>query len=74
MSKESENISDITVLDMGAGNGIVAEELVNLGLDDVIGVDIIEEAKQAAFRDRPEVYSDYIFDDSTLPDQTTQRF
>ncbi|HSG31903.1 MAG TPA: class I SAM-dependent methyltransferase [Thermodesulfobacteriota bacterium] len=74
MSKESENISDITVLDMGAGNGIVAEELVNLGLDDVIGVDIIEEAKQAAFRDRPEVYSDYIFDDLTLPDQTTQRF
>lgn len=59
---------------MGAGNGIVAEELVNLGLDDVIGVDIIEEAKQAAFRDRPEVYSDYIFDDLTLPDQTTQRF
>ncbi|NIP29318.1 MAG: methyltransferase, partial [Candidatus Dadabacteria bacterium] len=53
MTKESENISDLTVLDMGAGNGIVAEELVKLGVDDVIGVDIIEEAKQAAFRDRP---------------------
>ncbi|NIP37680.1 MAG: class I SAM-dependent methyltransferase [Candidatus Dadabacteria bacterium] len=73
ISKESENISDLTVLDMGAGNGIVAEELINIGVDEVIGVDIIEEAKEAAFRDRPDVYADYIVDDLAVPDESTNR-
>lgn len=71
LSKEFENTSELTVLDMGAGNGIVAEELVNIGIDDVIGVDIINEAKSAAFRDRPELYCEYIIDDLSMPDETT---
>jgi len=73
LSKESVNISDLTVLDMGAGNGIVGEELINIGVYKVIGVDIIEEAKEAAFRDRPEVYTEYIVDDLALPDEDTHK-
>ena len=73
VSKASQNISDLTVLDLGAGNGIVGEELINIGVDEVIGVDIIKEAKEAAFRDRPEVYTDYIVDDLALPHEDTHK-
>lgn len=50
---------ELTVLDVGAGNGMVGEELVQLGADSVVGVDIIAEAAMAAERDRPGVYDDY---------------
>lgn len=51
--------SDLSVLELGAGNGMVAEQLVDLGVSSVVGVDIIEEAAEAAERDRPGVYDDY---------------
>lgn len=50
---------DLRVLDVGAGNGIVGEELRSIGVDCIVGVDIIEEAAEAAERDRPGVYEDY---------------
>jgi predicted TPR repeat methyltransferase len=49
----------LTVLDVGAGNGMVGEQLAQLGADSIVGVDIIEEAAVAAERDRPGVYEDY---------------
>jgi predicted TPR repeat methyltransferase len=59
----------IDALDIGAGNGMVAEELVKRGVRSVVGVDIIEEAAEAAERDRPDVYEDYFVADLTdLPD------
>ncbi|MDA3918162.1 MAG: class I SAM-dependent methyltransferase [Deltaproteobacteria bacterium] len=51
--------SDLKVLDIGAGNGIMGEELKRIGAGPVIGLDIIEEAADSALRDRPEVYEDY---------------
>ena len=52
--------SDLRVLDVGAGNGMVGEELQKrLGVGHLVGVDIIEEAEMAAERDRPGVYDDY---------------
>jgi predicted TPR repeat methyltransferase len=51
--------ADLTVLDLGAGNGMVGEQLRNLGVDSVVGVDIIPEAAKAAERDRPDAYEDY---------------
>lgn len=48
-----------SVLDFGAGNGMVGEQLQELGVDKIVGVDLLEEAKDAALRDRPEVYDDY---------------
>jgi predicted TPR repeat methyltransferase len=50
----------LRVLDLGAGNGIVGEELARLGADHSVGVDIIPEAAQAAERDRPGLYDDYV--------------
>ncbi len=53
----------LRVLDLGAGNGIVAEELSKIGVQHLVGVDIIEEAAEAAERDRPGLYDDYVVAD-----------
>ena len=57
----------LRVIDLGAGNGIVGNELRRIGAERVIGLDIIEEARAAARRDYPHVYSDYIVTDMTDP-------
>lgn len=62
MEGTSDDISDLADLDLGAGNGMVGEALVDRGVESVIGIDIIEEAAAAADRDRPHVYDDYIVD------------
>jgi predicted TPR repeat methyltransferase len=63
--------SELRVLDVGAGNGMVGAELNELGVGTVFGVDIIEEAAAAAHRDRPGVYDRYLVADLTdlSPDQ-----
>lgn len=53
------------VLDVGAGNGMVGERLQQMGAKALVGIDIIEEAKLAAERDRPHVYQDYFAEDLT---------
>jgi len=68
--KTRESVSDLRVLDMGAGNGMVAEELTKFGVNTIIGIDIIEEASMAAQRDRPDVYQDYFVADMTEPPDT----
>jgi predicted TPR repeat methyltransferase len=50
----------LRVLDLGAGNGIVAEELQDIGADYFVGIDIIDAAAEAAERDRPGLYDDYV--------------
>lgn len=65
---------NLKVLDLGAGNGMVGEELRNAGVEKVVGVDIIPEAKMATMRDRPEVYEDYVVTDMTdLPEPVEER-
>ena len=49
----------LRVLDVGAGNGMVGEQLKEMGAGTIVGADIIEEAAEAAERDRPGVYDDY---------------
>jgi len=49
----------LRVFELGAGNGMVAEELASRGTEAIVGVDIIEEAAAAAERDRPGVYEGY---------------
>ncbi|MCA9110026.1 MAG: hypothetical protein KDA52_08780 [Planctomycetaceae bacterium] len=64
-----DDVSDLTVLDVGAGNGMVGDELAASGVDQVIGVDLIDEAKEATHRDRPGVYDEYLVTDLTdLPE------
>jgi len=58
----------LTALDVGAGNGLVGEQIERLGVPSIVGVDIIEEAAAAAARDRPSVYDDYVVCDLTALD------
>jgi SAM-dependent methyltransferase len=51
--------ADLRVLDLGAGNGIMAEELAAGGVEHSVGVDILPEARDAAERDRPGLYAGY---------------
>ncbi|MBV9314254.1 MAG: methyltransferase domain-containing protein [Pseudonocardia sp.] len=60
--------NQLRVLDLGAGNGIMGEELRKLGVNFVIGVDILESAARAAARDRPGIYDEYhVVDMTALP-------
>lgn len=63
--------TDLKVLDFGAGNGMAGEALQTIGTRNIVGVDILPEAKKANWRDRPWVYDDYLVCDLTnlTPDQ-----
>jgi predicted TPR repeat methyltransferase len=64
--RENEaSTTDLRVLDLGAGNGMVADELDARGADALVGIDIIPEARRAALRDRPGIYADYVVADLT---------
>lgn len=62
----------VNAIDLGAGNGIVAEQLRGAGAKRIIGIDIIPQAAAAAARDRAGVYSDYIVDDLCQPTPETR--
>jgi len=59
MADAQEDMNDLRVLDLGAGNGIVGELLAERGVRRLVGVDIIDEARMATRRDRPDVYQAY---------------
>jgi SAM-dependent methyltransferase len=58
-----ENFSELRVLDFGAGNGMMGDELKKFGPSRLVGVDIIPEAEMATERDRPGVYDAYFVED-----------
>jgi len=59
LSQSDQRLNGLRVLDLGAGNGMVGEELKKHGVARLIGVDIIPEARDATERDRPGVYDAY---------------
>lgn len=62
---------DLRVFDLGAGNGMVGEELHALGAEHIVGVDLVKEAAIATERDRPGIYADYhVVDLTDLDDKT----
>jgi predicted TPR repeat methyltransferase len=67
LASRASDPADVRVLDLGAGNGIVAEELAELDIDHFVAVDIIPEAAQAAERDRPGLYAEYVVADMLDP-------
>ncbi len=66
-----QSFCELVVLDVGAGNGIVGQELAAKKAKRVIGLDIIPEAAEAANRDRPGVYDDYFVADLTKIHEAT---
>lgn len=63
------NFTELRVLDLGAGNGMMGEVLKSHGVARLIGADIIPEARDACWRDRPDLYDDYFVADFTDLDQ-----
>jgi len=59
LSQVQENLSELRVLDLGAGNGMMGEQLRKQGVARLVGADIIPEAKEATERDRPMIYDAY---------------
>lgn len=57
--------SELRVLDVGAGNGMVGDILAKQGMARIVGADILPEARAACERDRPGVYDAYYVDDLT---------
>jgi len=64
---------DLRVLDLGAGNGMVGDELDTLGVKTIVGVDIIPQARSAAMRDRKGIYQEYFVTDMTDLSKDTAR-
>ena len=65
LERDGTDPASLTALDLGAGNGIVGEELRAIGVSSIVGVDLLPEAAAAAARDRPAVYDDYLVADLT---------
>jgi hypothetical protein len=63
MDEQDVDPAEVRCLDLGAGNGIMGEELRAIGVSAIVGVDIIDEARVAALRDRPGVYDAYVASD-----------
>ena len=63
--KAGDDPTQMRVLDVGAGNGMVGELLVQHGAARVVGIDNIDEAERAADRDRPGAYDAYYVTDLT---------
>ena len=67
--QSQDNFTKLRVLDLGAGNGMMGEELKKHGVSRLIGVDIIPEAYEATVRDRPGLYDVYYVEDFTELDE-----
>jgi SAM-dependent methyltransferase len=59
VAQTNENFTELRVLDVGAGNGLMGAELKKYGVSRLVGIDIIPEAKRATERDRPHIYDAY---------------
>jgi len=60
VDQSGQSSTTLRVLDLGAGNGIMGEELRRVGVARLVGADIIPEARDACLRDRPGIYDDYL--------------
>jgi SAM-dependent methyltransferase len=65
LQRSDTDPGSLVVLDLGAGNGMVGEELHGIGVREIVGVDLLPEAAAAARRDRPELYDEYVVADLT---------
>ncbi|MGA6167678.1 methyltransferase domain-containing protein [Amycolatopsis magusensis] len=69
LQRDGYDAEGLRVLDLGAGNGLVGEQLRTIGVGHLVGADIIPEAAEAARRERPEVYDAYHVGDVTAPSE-----
>lgn len=65
LAQEAQDPASLRVLDLGAGNGMVGEEVARRGAARLVGLDIIPEAQEATERDRGGIYDEYYVADIT---------
>jgi predicted TPR repeat methyltransferase len=65
LEERDQSITELRVLDLGAGNGMMGEALKSFGISRLIGADIIPEGRDACLRDRPTLYDEYYVADFT---------
>ncbi len=58
---------DVRALDLAAGNGVSADPLLAGGAAALVGMDLIPEARDAALRERPDAYLEYVAGDVGEP-------
>ena len=63
VSQPQDTFTELRVLDLGAGNGMMGESLKRHGVSRLVGVDILPEARDATERDRPGLYDAYYVED-----------
>jgi SAM-dependent methyltransferase len=67
-----EDLTGLRVLDLGAGNGMVAAALRSEGIEPIVGLDLLPEAAMAARRDHRGAYADYVVTDLADPDRESR--
>ena len=65
--------ASVRAIDIAAGNGISGEALLTEGIRPVLGTDIVDVAREAALRDRPDVYGEYLTLDLLALDAEQER-
>jgi len=68
VASTTSSAGSLTVLDVGAGTGLVGGLLRGAGIERMVGVDALPAARAACMRDRPGVYSDYLIGDLAAGD------
>lgn len=69
VSQSQQHLTERRILDLGAGNGMMGAALKKYGVARLVGVDIIQEARDAAERDHPDIYDAYYVTDFCNLDQ-----
>jgi len=72
LDQSYDNLAELRVLDLGAGNGMMGEVLKKYGVARLVGVDIVPEAHEATERDRPGIYDAYYVADICALDDEEQ--
>lgn len=72
LSNAKAPFHELRCLDLGAGNGMMGEELQKLGVARIIGADILHDARTAALRDRRGVYDAYHVEDFAAEDDSRE--
>jgi len=67
---EAAATSALRVFDLGAGNGVMGAELRSRGVELLVGSDNIASARDAAQRDRPGLYAEYLVGEIEALDPT----
>lgn len=74
LQNRGESVQDLKLLELGAGSGLFGQAAAKLGINSIIGIDIVPEAAEATQRDCPGLYQNYFVEDLTQLSKSTRNF